>query len=115
MIKVELRMNEDQKYEIIKKLVECNGNKKTAALKIGCTPRNVNRLIQGYKREGKAFFVHGNRGKKPIHTLSHDTKSTILGLYNSKYPDANFAHYTEILAEHEGIFVSPSTIKNILV
>lgn len=114
MTKVELRMNENQKYEIIKKLVDCNGNKKTAALKIGCTTRTINRLIQGYHLKGKAFFVHGNRGKKPIHALSYDTKSTVLGLYNSKYPDANFAHFTEILAENEGIFISPSTIKNIL-
>jgi hypothetical protein len=115
MKKVELRMNEDQKYEIIKKLVDYDGNKKSAALKIGCTPRNVNRLIQGYEREGKAFFIHGNRGKKPIHALSYDTKSTVLGLYNSKYPDANFAHFTEILAEYEDIFISPSTVNTILM
>ena len=115
MTKVELRMNENQKYEIIKKLVECNGNKKTAALKIGCTPRTINRLIRGYNTNGKAFFIHGNRGKKPIHALSYDTKSTVLGLFSTKYPDANFAHFTEILAEHEGIIISPSTVKNILL
>ena len=115
MTKVELRMNETQKYEIIKKLVDYNGNKKTAALKIGCTTRTVDRLIQGYNLAGKEFFVHGNRGKKPIHALSYDTKSIVLGLYNSKYSDANFAHFTEILAEDEGIFISPSTIKNILM
>ena len=34
MRKVELRMNEQNKYEIIKKLVETNGNKKSAKDKI---------------------------------------------------------------------------------
>lgn len=115
MTKVELRMNENQKYEIIKKLVESNGNKKTAALKIGCTQRTINRLIQGYNTQGKAFFIHGNRGKKPAHSISNDTKSTVVGLFSSKYPDANFAHFTEILAEFEGIMISPSTVKNILI
>jgi transposase len=108
-------MDENQKYEIIKKLVESNGNKKTAALKIGCTERTVNRLIHGYSTKGKAFFIHGNRGKKPVHSLSNDTKSTVVGLFSSKYPDANFTHFTEILAECEGIMISPSTVKNILI
>ena len=37
MRKVLLNMNEQQKYEIIKSLVENNGNKDRAALKLGCT------------------------------------------------------------------------------
>ena len=61
MRKVDLRMNELKKYEIIKKLVETNGNKKRAAIKLGCSLRTVNRLILKYKKDGKAAFVHGNR------------------------------------------------------
>ena len=57
MRKVELNMTEENKYNIIKKLVETDGNKKRAALKIGCTLRNVNRLIAKYKKEGKAGFL----------------------------------------------------------
>lgn len=37
MRKVELRMNEEFKYKTIKKLVETNGNKKRAALKLNCS------------------------------------------------------------------------------
>ena len=53
MRKVELRMNEQNKYEIIKKLVETNGNKKRAATRLGCTVRTINRLIIKYKEQGK--------------------------------------------------------------
>ena len=63
MRKVDLRMNELKKYEIIKKLVETNDNKKRAAIKLGCSLRTVNRLILKYKKDGKAAFVHGNRGR----------------------------------------------------
>ena len=42
-------MNEQLKYEVIKSLVDHNGNKKAAALKLGCTTRHINRLIQKYK------------------------------------------------------------------
>jgi len=115
MRKVDLRMNEEQKYMIIKKMIENGSPKEAAALKIGCTIRTINRMICGYHKEGKSFFLHGNRGKKPIHTLSEDTKSTIIGLYSNKYAGANFTHFTEILSERERIVVSQSTVKNILM
>ena len=44
MKKVELRMNEQNKYEIIKKLVETDENKKRAATMLGCTVRTINNL-----------------------------------------------------------------------
>ena len=39
-----MRMNEQNKYEIIKKLVETDENKKRAATKLGCTVRTINNL-----------------------------------------------------------------------
>jgi transposase len=107
-------MDENQKYEIIKKLVETNGNKKTAALKIGCSDRHINRLIKGYKEIGKAFFVHGNRGRQPAITLPAYTKQLILDLYRTKYFDCNLTHYSELLKEKEQISVSVSAISSIL-
>ena len=56
-------MNEQQKYKVIKKLVDENGNKNRAAVTLGITRRQVNRLIVAYKKHGKAAFVHGNRGR----------------------------------------------------
>ena len=107
-------MNENQKYEVIKKLVETNGNKKTAALKIGCSERHINRLIKGYKEQGKAFFIHGNRDRQPAITLLPDTQQLILDLYRTKYYDCNLTHYSELLAEKENIKVSVSAISSIL-
>lgn len=107
-------MNENEKYQIIKKLVDTNGNKETARLKLGCTLRHINRLIVGYKEEGKAFFVHGNRGSKPATALPEDTSLLILDLYRTKYYDANLTHYCELLEEYENIKISVSTINSIL-
>jgi transposase len=107
-------MNENHKYDIIKKLVDTNGNKKTAALKIGCSDRHVNRLIKGYQEEGKAFFIHGNRGRQPATTLPADIKQVILDLYRTKYYDCNLTHYAELLKEKEHTCVSVSTIASIL-
>ena len=38
-------MDEEYKYKIIKKLVETNGNKQRAAIKLDITKRHINRLI----------------------------------------------------------------------
>jgi transposase len=115
MRKVDLRMKETSKYLTIKKLVETNGNKKRAAITLGCSVRHVNRMIKGYKEKGKEFFVHGNRGRKPAHTLDDNTKQLIVDLYCTKYSDANITHYSELLSRNEGINVSPSTIRATLM
>lgn len=107
-------MNEKQKYEIVKKLVDSNGNKKTAALKIGCCDRHINRLIKGYKEGGKAFFIHGNRERQPVTTLPAEIKQLVLDLYRTKYQDCNLTHYAELLAEKELINISVGTISSIL-
>lgn len=49
-------MNELKKYEVIKELVDHNGNKKRAANKLGLTVRQINRLILKYKEKGKSRF-----------------------------------------------------------
>ncbi len=107
-------MNEQNKYDVIKRLVDENGNKDRAALTLGLSKRQVNRLIRAYKEKGKAAFVHGNRGRKPATTIPEQTRQNIVDLYLSKYYDANFQHYTELLEKHEGIKVSPSAVANIL-
>jgi hypothetical protein len=107
-------MTEQQQYEVIKELVDHDGNKSRAALALGCTKRTVDRYISGYKTEGKAYFIHGNRGRKPVHALNESVKSDVVDLYLSKYDDANFAHFNELLERDESIEISESTLRNIL-
>jgi len=115
MRKVILTMDEEKKYTTIKKLVETHGNKNRAAVDLGCTVRHINRMIKGYNEKGKEFFVHGNKGRKPANTLEGETRQNVLDLYRTKYEDANFTHYSELLEEYENIKVSPSTIHKILM
>ena len=106
MRKVELRMNEKKKYDVIKELVDHNGNKERAALKLGITERHINRLIIKYKERGKEGFVHGNRARKPATTLDKSLSENIILLYKTKYQDWNFYHFKEFLEKKEGIVVS---------
>ena len=108
-------MNEQKKYEVIKKLKETNGNKKRAAAELGCTLRHVNRMLKGYEVYGKAFFSHGNKGRRPASAIPGDVKNAILLLYENKYYDSNLTHFTQMLAENESIHVSEGTVRNLLL
>lgn len=107
-------MNEEYKYNIIKKLVDSNGNKKNAELKLNCSRRTINRLINKYKTFGKQGFIHGNTGKVPINKIDDTLKSDIVSLYLNKYYDANFIHFKELLLKFEGIDISDTTINTIM-
>lgn len=106
MRKVELRMNEKEKYEVIKELVDHNGNKNRASKKLGISRRQIDRLIIKYKEKGKSGFIHGNRSKKPVNTLDKSISEDIITLYKTKYYDFNFNHFKEFLQNYENIDVS---------
>ena len=114
MRKVELTVNEQKKYEVIKKLVETDGNKNRAARTLGVTRRTIDRMITRYKAEGKSAFSHKNKGRTPANALSGETVNVILALYENKYYDANFRHFRELLSRNHGIEVSDATIRKIL-
>lgn len=114
MRKVELRMNEEYKYKIIKKLVETNGNKQMAAVKLKRSVRQINRMIAGYKEFGKDFFVHGNSGRKTVNALSDDFKTQIELLYTSKYFDCTYTAFKELLETREHISLSVDEVRVIL-
>ena len=115
MRKVEFRMNEKQKYEIIKELVDHNGNKNRAAMKLNLSRRQIDRLIIKYKETGKSAFIHGNRARKPVNHFDKSISNDIITLYQNKYYGFNFNHFKEYLERDENIKVSYKFIYNTLM
>lgn len=108
-------MDEQKKYDVIKGLAEHPGSsKERAALTLGCSLRHINRMLTGYRKSGKEYFIHGNRGRKPANTIPDETRHLVLELYRKKYYDANFTHYTQLLEKYEDISISVSSVSNIL-
>ena len=69
MRKVELRMKEELKYLVIKKLVETNGNKKRAAIKLGCTVRHID-ILKYVQNSAFESFVNGETNVLEISAAS---------------------------------------------
>lgn len=114
MRRIKLSMDGEKKYQVIKELIERDGNKNRAANRLSCTRRSIDRYIKGYKAYGKAFFLHGNSNRKPVHTIVSEVKDNIVDLYRNKYYDATYQHFTELLEEFEGIKVSEAIVRKTL-
>lgn len=112
--RIDLTMKYEEQYQTIKELVDHNGNKKRAALKLGISIRQLNRRIKQYQDKGKAAFVHGNADRKPVNCLTTEINNKIVTLYRTKYQDCNLKHFTELLEQFEDIKVSYSTVYNLL-
>jgi len=114
MRKVLLTVNEQKKYETIKKLVETGGNKDRAAMSLGVTVRTINRMINRYKSEGKEAFSHKNKGRIPSNAFNEEFKNEIVTLYLNIYEGGNFRHFRELLEKNHGIYISDSAINSIM-
>lgn len=86
-----------------------------AAEVLGLSLRQVRRLVAAYRKEGAAGLAHGNRGRKPRHALRADVKEDVVALADSKYTGFNTQHFTELLVEREGIGLSRSSVRRILL
>lgn len=82
---------------------------------LGLSLRHVRRLLAAYRKEGAAALAHGNRGRRPHNALDEDVKRQVVDLAQSTYMGCNNQHFTELLAEREGIALSRSLIRLILI
>jgi len=77
--------------------------------------RNVRRILAAYRKEGAQALAHGNRGRMPRNTLDGGLKERVVELARSTYAGCNHQHFTELLAEREGINLSRSSVRLILL
>ena len=106
MRKVNLRMNEQSKYDVIKRVANNEISCRRASVCLNLSLRSIYRLVKTYKTKGKEGFVHGNRNRKPITTFSDEIKNKIVKLYNEKYYDSNYKFFMELLEKNENIKIS---------
>lgn len=88
---------------------------KEAATILSLSIRQTWRLLAAYRRESAAALAHGNRGRKPAHTLPESLKEQVFNLGCSTYAGCNTQHFTELLGEREGIRLSRSTVRRVLL
>lgn len=106
----------EQKRLMVLNLVEkgkIGGGEAATMLEISL--RHTRRLLAAYRERGAGGLAHGNRGQKPANALDEDYTQRIIELAGTRYTGCNTQHFTELLAEREGIYVSRSTVRRLLI
>ncbi len=110
-----MNKKEQRRLMILNKLEKGELRINEAAELLGLSERHVKRLRSAYRVKAAEALAHGNRGRKPVHTLCDDLRNRIVTLMKEKYFGFNQQHFTEMLIEREGIAVSRSTVRRILL
>jgi len=55
-----------------------------AAEILGISERQGWRLLAAYREEGAAGLAHGDRGRKPVHTLDEEIREQVVELAQTK-------------------------------
>ena len=109
-----MSQREQGRLQVLNRVLEGWLRVADAARLLGVSERHVWRLLAGYRKEGAAALAHGNRGRKPAHTIGEDVKSRVKDLACGPYEGVNHSHLTELLAERECVVVSRSTVRRVL-
>ena len=110
-----LNQEEQRRLQILNGILEGACSMGQAAELMRVSERHGWRLLAAYRKEGAAALVHSNRGRSPAHRVSDDLRERVAALACSPaYASCNHQHFTELLAEREGIVLSRPTVRRIL-
>lgn len=110
-----LKQVEVARLTILNRVLEKHMTVEEASRVLGLSERHTWRMLGVYRKEGAPAIAHGNRGLKPPNATPGETKNKILDLARTTYAGLNHTHFTEMLLEKEGVSLSRSTVRNILV
>ena len=86
-----------------------------ASTLMGVSIRHAWRILAAYRKEGAAALAHGHRGRRAPNAILEATKAAVLHLARTRYAGTNHTHMSELLREHEGIDITRSTLRRLLV
>ena len=82
---------------------------------MGVSERQGWRILAAYRKEGAAALAHGNRGRTPANATPLAIREQAVTLARERYSGVNHTHLAELLAEREGITISRSTLRRLLI
>jgi len=115
MEKVTLNQKEQQRLSVLNEVNQKKMKMEQAATLMQLSLRHSKRLLAGYRKEGVRALAHGNRGHRPYNVIDASVREFVVELAKSKYRGFNQQHFSEKLNEKEGLPLSRSTVRRILL
>lgn len=115
MKEVTLSIKEQKRLMILNRVEAKELTGKMAAEVLGLSVRHIKRMLAAYRKDGAEALAHGNRGKGSRRAIDERTRSKVVELAETVYAGCNQQHFSELLSEREGIRLSRSTVRRILL
>ncbi len=109
-----LNTHEQKRVMILNRILAGQLSVAEAAPLLDRSHRQVQRMLAAYRKEGAEAVVHGNRGRKPKHTITAQMRQQVIVLAQTTYQGCNQQHLRDLLQEREGIRLSRSSVHRIL-
>ena len=106
---------EQQRIAVLERLAQGQLTAGAAAEMLALSVRQVRRLVAAYRAAGAGAVRHGNRARQPASAIPATVRQQVITLAQTTYRDCNHQHLSELLAEREGLPLSRSTVRRILL
>src|SRR5216683_5837817 len=112
---ITLNTQEQKRVMVLNRLLVGQLTAAEAAVLLSLSERQVRRLFAAYQKEGAAALAHGNRGRKPVQSISEEVRRQVIELATTTYAGCNYQHLRDLLAERDGIELSRTSVRRILL
>ena len=109
-----MSQREQARLQVLNSLLAEHMTMEQASTLMGVSTRHTRRILAAYRKEGAAALAHG-QGRRAPNAISEATKTTVLHLARTRYSGTNHTHMSELLSEREGIDITRSTLRRLLV
>jgi hypothetical protein len=110
-----MSMKEVERTEVVKALVDGDIKPAVAALRLGLTTRQVQRLADRFRAAGPAGMISVRRGKAGNRQLAPGLAQKALQLVRERYADFSPTFAREKLAECHGVVLSKETLRRLMI
>jgi transposase len=111
---ITLDREQQKRLYILNQVIEGKLVARQAAELMNRSIRQIRRMVADYRNRGATAVVHGNRGRRPVNRIAAKVASRVVKLAQAKYSGFNQQHFSELLAEREGIRLSRASVRRIL-
>ena len=112
---ITMSQQELDRLEIIQKVDDKHLKQPEAAERLGCTTRQVKRLLKSYREKGAKSLVSKKRGKTGNRKHSLEFKAKIMALVHQYYSDFGPTLAAEKLLERHGLKINKETLRQWMV
>jgi transposase len=112
---ITMSMHEIDRLKVIQAVVDGHLKPMQAAIRLGLTTRQVQRLVNRYREDGAPGLVSQKRGRTGNRQLAPGLGNQILTLIRDHYPDFGPTLANEKLREADGLVVSTETVRRLMI